>query len=522
MIRAARTQRRNAARMKGRLSESPLAELAREIAEAGLSGALRLARERVKVVIYAQSGAISYARSNLRAHRLGEVARRAGLAEEEKLSSLVTEMMSDAEAGAALVESRALTREGLTQLRTRQVLDVLRPPMLWTDGVWEFDPRARLAAEDLAVRFDATELLLEAARRLQPHFCASRFSDDKEAISPAGAPPTHLQLNPVEGYVLSRLDAPARVSDLVMLCGLPAYSLALGGFVRRDGWARALTDASGQPLPELSMRAPAANAATGAAPAKGEEKDRATEKAAEADPREEVEELISRAGVEDHYQALGVGRSAPAPDIKRAYYALARRFHPDRFRRAVDPETLARAEGAFARLAQAYETLSDASARAAYDLKLSSRPSPPQKTPPGETQSAVNRQRASSPPTTSEAAQRAEDGFQRGLAAMQRGDTAGSLPHFAEAVRLAPQQARYHALYGRALMAEAHTRRQAEAELRHAVTLDPSNASYRVTLAQLYVAVGLDHRAVEELERAVALDPNNAAARQMLERTKGK
>ncbi|MDQ3907040.1 MAG: DnaJ domain-containing protein [Acidobacteriota bacterium] len=516
--------------MKGRLSESPLAELAREIAEAGLSGALRLARERVKVVIYAQSGAISYARSNLRAHRLAETARRAAVVEEQKLSSLVTEMMSDAEAGAALVESRALTREGLTQLRTRQVLDVLRPPLLWLDGVWEFDPRARLAAEDLAVRFDATELLLEAARRLPPKFCAARFRDDGETISPAGAPPAHLQLNPVEGYVLSRLDAPARVSDLIMLCGLPesetlhaAYSLALGGFVRRTDWARALTDASGQPLPELSRATSAATAATGEAAAQGGAKDRTAEKAAEADPRREVEELISRAGVEDHYQALGVARSAPAPDIKRAYYALARRFHPDRFRRAVDPETLSRAEGAFARLAQAYETLSDTSARATYDLKLSSRPASPQQTPtPSATQSAANRPSTSSPASATGAANRAEESFQQGLAAMQKGDTAGSLAHFAEAARLAPQQARYHALYGRALMAEAHTRRQAEAELRNAVALDPNNASYRVTLAQLYVAVGLDHRAVEELERAVALDPRNAAARQMLERTKGK
>jgi cytochrome c-type biogenesis protein CcmH/NrfG len=105
---------------------------------------------------------------------------------------------------------------------------------------------------------------------------------------------------------------------------------------------------------------------------------------------------------------------------------------------------------------------------------------------------------------------------------MKDGDATGSLPHFAEAVRLDPQQARYHALYGRALMTDAHSRRQAETELRHAITLDPNNASYRVTLAQLYLAVGLQHRAETELERALALDPRHAPARQMLERIKGK
>lgn len=514
--------------MNGRLSEYPLAELVREIAEAGLSGALRLARERVRVVIYTRAGAITYARSNLRSHRLAEVARRAGSIDEQRLSSVVTEMMSDTEAGATLVETRALTREGLTQLRLLQVLDVLRPPLLWTDGTWEFDPRARLVAEDLVVRFDAAELMLEAARRMPPRFCAARISDD-EMLSPASVSPAHLQLTPVEGYVLSRLDAPARAADLVMLCGLPetetlhaAYSLALGGFVARQKWKRALTDPSGQALPGL--------ATVGARDATAEEMTATPERDApkddahvEPDPHAEIKELIARAAVDEHYQVIGVARSATATEIKRAYYALARRFHPDRFRRATDADTLSQVEGAFARIAQAYETLSDTRERAAYDTKLAARP-----TQPSQSNAARNASRAANPnarataEATVEATQRAEDCFQLGLEAMQRGDVAGSVSHFTEAARLAPRQARYHALLGRALMADAHARRQAESELRQAVALDPNNASYRVTLAQLYVAVGLRHRAEAELKQALAFDPHNDGARQILERMKGR
>jgi curved DNA-binding protein CbpA len=533
MIRAAHSSRHIAYQMNGRLSESPLVELVREIGEAGLSGALRLARERVKVVVYAQAGAIIYARSNLRAHRLAEVARRAAVADEQKLSALVTEMMSDAEVGAALVESRALTREGLTQLRVRQVLDVMRPPLLWTDSTWEFDPRARLATDDVTVRFDLSELLLEAARRLSAQFCAARFDDKDEMISPTTGPLAHLQLSPVEGYVLSRADAPARVCDLVMLCGMPetetlhaAYSLALGGFLARAKWGRALTDASGQALPSLAAATRAADATTGETTAsvltqEGDVKTEGT--SAEPDPREEIDELFARAGVDNHYEVIGIAHNASVAEIKRAYYALARRFHPDRFRRAADVATLSRIEGAFARIAQAYETLSDARARATYDSKLASRPAqPPRATVRRDAKPVADHKPRSTADTAQDAPQNAEESFQLGLTAMQKGDVVKSIPHFREAVRLAPQQARYHALYGRALMTDAHARRQAETELRQAVALDPNNASYRVTLAQLYLAVGLQHRAESELERALALDPRHAPARQMLERIKGK
>ncbi|MDX6577390.1 MAG: hypothetical protein QOE96_3343, partial [Blastocatellia bacterium] len=55
--------------MNGKLAAHPLAELIREITANGLTGALRLARERAKVVIYFENGELVFATSNLRAHR---------------------------------------------------------------------------------------------------------------------------------------------------------------------------------------------------------------------------------------------------------------------------------------------------------------------------------------------------------------------------------------------------------------------------------------------------------------------
>ncbi len=63
----------------------------------------------------------------------------------------------------------------------------------------------------------------------------------------------------------------------------------------------------------------------------------------------------------DYYEVLGVARNAPEADIKKAYRRLAMKHHPDR-----NPGDKS-AEGKFKEIQAAYEVLSDASKRAAYD-----------------------------------------------------------------------------------------------------------------------------------------------------------
>ncbi len=63
----------------------------------------------------------------------------------------------------------------------------------------------------------------------------------------------------------------------------------------------------------------------------------------------------------DYYEILGVGRGAPAADVKKAFRRLARELHPDV--NAHDPQ----AEEKFKQAAEAYEVLSDPERRRAYD-----------------------------------------------------------------------------------------------------------------------------------------------------------
>ncbi len=63
----------------------------------------------------------------------------------------------------------------------------------------------------------------------------------------------------------------------------------------------------------------------------------------------------------DYYELLGVSRDATEQDIKKAYRKMAMKYHPDK--NPDDPS----AEAKFKEIGHAYEVLSDADKRAAYD-----------------------------------------------------------------------------------------------------------------------------------------------------------
>ncbi|HCD9307032.1 TPA: DnaJ domain-containing protein, partial [Enterobacter bugandensis] len=64
---------------------------------------------------------------------------------------------------------------------------------------------------------------------------------------------------------------------------------------------------------------------------------------------------------QDYYEILGVPKTAEEREIKKAYKRLAMKFHPDR--NQGDKE----AEAKFKEIKEAYEVLTDAQKRAAYD-----------------------------------------------------------------------------------------------------------------------------------------------------------
>ena len=504
--------------MNGDISEQPLAEIIREISSKSLSGRLRLERDRVQVVAYFENGNFTYAASNLRSLRLREYLKKSELVSEADLARF-NERVPDVELLKQLSAQNLLTAAVAEQVQTRQVAEVLRLALLWTDGTWEFDVKSRLG-EQIKLEIDIDSLVLEAARRLPATLIASRFADQAEVITPVSEQIINDNLLPAEGFLLSRLERPTPLSELLAITGLGeeetlrlVYSLAVTGLVQREHWKPAFVQQRATPKPLPAEPAPPPPPPAPVEPEQSREIDLT-----------EVENFLNRVkSAQTHYDVLAVNDDVAGDELKTIYYQLARRYHPDRFRRQ-EASLLTRIESAFARITQAYETLRNDNLRASYNSKLAARKkveriaeSAPKATAPSSKPEAVA-ERVAEPVMS--AAERAEIQFKEGFAALELGQRKVALGLFAAAASAVPNEPRYRAFYGQMLAGNENTRRAGETELTAAIKLDPNNAEYRVMLAELYRELGLKLRAKGEAERAVAADPNNRKARELLQALK--
>lgn len=501
--------------MKGRLTDQPLAELIREIFSKGLSGTLRLEHERAQAAVYFEDGQVVFAASNIRTLRLREYLTKRDLVSEKELASLGNNL-SDLGLTAALRANGSLRPEDINAVLATLVNDTLRVALLWTEGSWDFSERARLD-DPVRVRVDTNNLLREAAHRLPLKFVSLRFRNPGETVSRAAEVSVHGNFLPGESFMLSRLDAPTNVEQLIAVSGLREvdayrilYGLTLSGLVTREYWQNAFRTEPGAPTrAQMAARVSPATSVTESEPAEN--------RWGSVNEEKDLQPFLDRLSqATNYYEVIDLPPTAGATEIKDAYYALARRFHPDKFHLKSGTRLHTQLSSAFARITQAYETLIDPKARPTYDLSLQRSTRLADSAPKSAYDNSVPGATAEFDLEIGSSEGQAEDSFREGFGALKQGRINAAVAHLAAASRLAPQEPRYRAYYGRALAANENTRRLAESEIQAAVTLDPANAAYRTMLAELYFDLKFYRRAQAELDRALALDPNNPSAHSLL------
>lgn len=511
--------------IKGFLHLSPLGELLTEIAQVKLNGSLRLESESHKAIIYFDGGEVVFAVSNARQHRLFELVLRTKKITAAELAA-IKNFANDAVLKDILIRQNLFSKQEIDELFTQQIEEILQAALGWKMGSWVFSPLVRVKG-DIRFRVDLQSVLLDYARVLDGEFVTRRFKDVRESFVLKAAIPAHINLLPPEAFVLSRFQGDSlTIEEIKNLSGLSetetyktVYTLWLAGFLKRQSWnavfsERKLSAISSAKL-ALKKGAVSVSAEIGSkvnSPAENEQPQKIEEIPEEKlAPKDEfpVEEFLKRTeNAENHYEVLGVSTEAAAAEIKTAYLALAKRFHPDLFQRKNDEDLHRRVQHAFTQIAHAYETLKTESSREVYDFKLrkglASKP---------KSQAGVSADQ----PEMQEKAEMAEENCEQGISYLLEEDYEQAIPLLARAVHLVGDNARYHAYYGKALANNKDTYRQAEAELQTAVRLDGENSTYRLMLVEVYLNIGLLKRAVGELNRLLAIEPDHAGARALLD-----
>lgn len=502
--------------LKGNFQTHPFAELLTEIAAAKLAGSLRIERGDQKNIVYFDQGTVVYAVSNARKFRLSEILVSEKPAVKDFLAK-TRNFPNDLEFANALKDKAVLTDDEIRTAFVQQIETILREILSWPDGNWTFSPLSRLKS-GIHSKPNVPALLANYARSFSDNAISFRFKSMREMFALASQPPDNIILEPHEAFVLSRLSAtPITISDIVALGGMPdqavlkiLYTLWLAGAATRKEWNPAFSEFRVAKIQGASLKL------TRAAPKieKPMPDVPTPPPIIETEPEPEIENITLDAYLEriekaeTHYEILGIGIDAKLAEIRATYFSLAKLFHPDRFHRG-EAALLRRVENAFSKLAQAHEALRDPASRTAYDNKI--RREAAEKKGRPETPLQVNVQ------GNQLHAERAGQEFDHGRTLLSDGDHEEALPFLARAVHLAPDVARYHAFYGKALSFAENGRHKAEGEMQAAIRLEPNNAAYRMMMAEFFLDVKLVKRAEGELNRILAIDPDHKEARSLLD-----
>jgi curved DNA-binding protein CbpA len=199
---------------------------------------------------------------------------------------------------------------------------------------------------------------------------------------------------------------------------------------------------------------------------------------------------------EDYYAVLGVEESASQEEIRKAYLALAKKLHPDRFPN--DPEKRLVAQSEFAKVSRAHDVVSDAERRAEYDaVRLLTRK-----------RHSQNNLSAVSPNSPENG-----DGQPADVPLSSTGNF--QIPgNESEEENINIKWANKHLSRADDLFRRRNYK-EAETALKEAIRLVPTDPRYHNKLAEVYLARGWKTLAMTEVQSALRNDPKNAEAKNL-------
>lgn len=305
--------------------------------------------------------------------------------------------------------------------------------------------------------------------------------------------PTALEIDPSEGFLLSRIDGrtPWRVLREMGAMSPEEVDLCLEGWIAR-GIVRVDDSASereeerrrkSRQRESGQRRARADTAAQAPIPTELDE--------SQLDEDLEIDVAIQRRILEfemtlarPYHEILGVAPEADAKQIKKAYFKLSKEFHPDRFFRKRIGTYAARLDRIFKKATEAYELLSDPATRA--EIEKSMRGAPP---PRPSSSAAAEGSAPAAPP--------------RPLTKLER--LRQRMPRLPESV-LAERRRKAKEFFDAAKLSENRgSFVEAAQGVRLAIAFDPFNEEYKRAFGEVQ-ARAMEQRAERLLEETEGLD----------------
>ena len=446
------------------------------------SGVLRGEQGRVTRQVVVLRGFMAAAESNQSEEHLAQILFRQKLLTRKDLAEISRLIRQGSAPDEAILAASQVGKPAMLQGAAEQLLQILAQFMTSSGCQLRYYSGEGLVKRQIDLGLPIPDVLVQAGRKAAAQNSSKLNSSWllQRLHPPASADDLRiLPLDPVEAFALSRVEEPITTGDLLAL--IPSGSASPQEIILRLIYFGCLRTEIEPPKRDLAQP----------------ERD-ALEK--------DVEDLVRKNEIADLYEILSVASDADAEDIRSAYHALARKYHPDRFQSAeYSPSLKQGVETLFTQIVGAYSTLGNVDARARYD-----------ETRRRDTGGAV----AGGHTRAAEDAERekmSEALFKAGFSAIQRGDFEKAVEHLKECVWLRPDVDRFHHFLGLAQSEVPRYRKEAERHLLRAIELNHAGSESYLALGRLYLKASLPHKARQQFVAALRWDPENREAQALLE-----
>lgn len=497
--------------MTGNLSEQLISEPLRSIHQELRSGTLLVQRQAMRKEFVFERGVCVEVRSNDPGDDFGEFLLRLGKISPDQLDAASKSAGSSA-LHLVLLGMNLFDPGELMEFRTLHAQEICYSVFNWTSGTFEFGPGSQASGANSNLKLVLPNLIFEGIRRVtNPEVIHRGLKGPERLIRLAPQFETRaaeLFLKPDEAFILSRIESSARISEVLQLSplGLEMTQKALYGFLS-TGIIEFVQQASERPAsqpPAASRVYRSASAPVYQPSASNGNQDTANEDLEEARP--DIFLMLDKARTKNYYDLLSVPPTASPDEIKKSYYALAKKYHPDRYHQAAASDLKSALDTIFSTLSQAYDTLKVPATRSSYDAKVFRLETPstgPEK--PASASGPAPQQKL------------AELNYRQGRGHYDQQDYWSAVQAFRQSVRLEPENHRYRYWLAMSLARNAKWRREAEEHFLKAIELEQFTPDYYVGLGMLYKDAGMQKRAENQFRQALQLSPGNKAALEALD-----
>ncbi len=455
--------------IQGNLRDYELSELLIGLKRSSKTGILKIFSGNIKKVIYIRDGDPVFATSNIEDERLGEYLLRTGRITIDAYNRSVEILKkTNKRQGAILVELGYIKVEELPGIVRAQIEDMIENTFKLFEGEFEFVEGPLPTHEVITLKLSVGNIIFRGVMKIESlQYIRSRLPDLNSVLIPS-QDPYHLfqdiSLDVNEKNILQLIDSKRTINDILRESPLKHFDtlkLIYAFLSTRMVEVKVEEKVSVRDMDEVLK-----NNGIG------------------DDFVQELNELYQKCQDMDYYELLGVQKNSTLNDIRRSYYQMVKRFHPDRYFRIEHEDFKNKISKIFSLINEAYSTLSDPVKKSTYDTMLRTRE--------GSIDPALQK-------------------FNEGMELFKDGRYGEACTLFGQAVYLSPQVAKYHLYYGISL-SYVNKNKDAEQEILRAIQLSPDNDEYLVELGNLYLRLGMKLRARRTFERVLSISPHNKRA----------